>query len=157
MTIKCNYKLIIKTAFGGIEFLRIFAFSVDSIVSKMTKYRKYWIVYVVLIILAILFAGTLAFFSLVEDPISSNILIFTLSLPLSIYLLESLATRKQFIKIFHEIEAIKLGLRSSQQEHILQVSLKNRIKMIVLALAFIIQLLILYLETYVFETLPPET
>jgi hypothetical protein len=115
-------------------------------------FENYWKVYIVIVSTLLLINIILSYFSL--DSVSTPIKIFTMAafLPLPIYLLESLFTRTIFIEIFTEIRSINASLKSSTQEHVLQLSKENVAKIIFVLMLFAVQLAIISVKYFIYES-----
>lgn len=120
---------------------------------KLTKdYKTYWILYILVIIFILLINCVLSYYSVAAVPFVYKMFNLSVFFPLPIYLLESFITRSTYIEIFSEIKSINSILKPSMQENVMQLSKENNLKIIFVLLLFVVQLVIISVKCFVYET-----
>lgn len=115
--------------------------------------RRYWTIYILLLSVIVITNCVLTFFSLVEKSFAIKIFTTCALLPMPIYLLESFFTRDKYIEIFSELRSINSILRLSPRKHVMQFTSENVIKIIFLLAMFAVQLAIIAVKFFVYESI----
>jgi hypothetical protein len=87
-----------------------------------------------------------------EATFAVRMFIVSALLPSPIYLMESLSTRVMFMEYFSEIEDINSILRLSKRELVMQLSKNSIIKIISVLLILSVQMAIISVRYFIFET-----
>lgn len=147
---KCN-----SNAFSFSTFSNCSSSTMQSSRSSSTEvFRRYWTIYILLLIVIVITNCVLIFFSFVKEE-SLAIKTFTMSalLPLPICLLESFFTRDKYIGIFSEVRSINSILRLSPSKHVMQLTSENVIKIILVLAMLFVQLAIIAVEFFIYESI----
>lgn len=124
----------------------------DYVSSPQSVYRAYWILYILLLIFIFLINCILSFYSLFEVSLAIKIYTIRVSLPSTIYLLESFITRSKYVEFLSEMKSINSIFKSSTRKQVMQLSKKNNLKIIFVLLLFIVQLVVISVKCFVYET-----
>lgn len=126
--------------------------------AKAKLSQNQWMIYVLGLTTIFVLNSVLSYYASIAVSVSNQMFAFVAFLPMPIYLLETLLTRKSYVAIFSEIEDIRATLTSSsKREHVAQLSWKSIIKIIFLLLLFTIQLAIISVKWFIYETVDTNT
>lgn len=133
---------------------------IDFAKSKLSRNdaNNQWIIYILVLTTTCVVNCVLSYYAIMKVSVSNQMFAFVAFAPMPIYLLETLLTRKSYIAIFSEIKDIRAALTSSsKREHVMQLSWKSIIKIIFLLLMFTIQLAIISVKWFIYETVDTNT
>lgn len=133
---------------------------IDFAKSKLSRNdaNNQWIIYILVLTTTFVVNCALSYYAIIKVSVSNQMFAFVAFVPMPIYLLETLLTRKSYIAIFSEIKDIRAALTSSpKREHVMQLSWKSIIKIIFLLLMFTIQLAIISVKWFIYETVDTNT
>jgi hypothetical protein len=123
-----------------------------SSIASATNYNRYWIIYILHLVLILLINCVLSFYSLIEVALPVKIFTICAFIPSPIYLLESVIVRVKYLAVFSEIKSIDATLMSARQKHVVQVSKENILKIIFVLVVFLIQMCVISVKFFIYET-----